>query len=492
MATIAQRFVETASLHPTRRLAVAAYRPTLDELSYGEALRRARVFAQHLRAAGTAAGDRVLLHAPNSLEYVCAYFGIWLAGGTVVPVDPRSRPGHVERVYRDCAARAVVVATRRPDLDSALHQIGLADLDWSSGNPGDQSAPSAADPALIIYTSGTTGVPRGVCLSNANLDHTRASITTWANVTDHDRELTTLSLTHLFGLAHLHVYCALGGTLYLEEGFRDVPRLIDLIDRAGITSFPATPAGLKVILDHFSDLFAAKARRLRYIVINTAPMPVPYIEKLLAALPETEIYMYYGLTEASRSTYIAYRHHRDKLATVGRPTPGADVCIGSPTRKLVDEPGEILVTGPHVTSTYWNHDSTDLFDQGWFKTGDLGTIDGQGFLTWRGRIKDQINVNGLKLVPSEVEDVLRQDQRVKDCAVVGAPEPATGESVVAFVVTEAGNDNSKFELHLRRLCNQYLEDYKVPRRILFVDEIPKTDSGKVKRFLLRDRLSAGA
>jgi long-chain acyl-CoA synthetase len=461
-------------------------------MSYAEVLRRARLFGARLKSLGLTPGERVVLNCPNSLDYVCAYFGVWIAGGTAVPLDPRSRAAHVDRICRDCQARIIVVATARADLDPALRQVALEGFGWT-GAPGPELLEPPSNPLpLIIYTSGTTGDPRGVCLSHANLEHTRASITAWAKVKESDRELTTLSLTHLFGLAHLHVYGALGGTVCIEEGFRDVPRLLDLIDRLGITSFPGTPGGLKIILDRFADLFAVKASRLRYMIINTAPMPVAHTEALLSLLPATEIFMYYGLTEASRSTYIAYRDHPGKLQSVGRATPGAEVCVGDPAARQIGEPGEILVRGPHVTSGYWSDGSRELFEQGWFRTGDLGSMDEAGFLTWLGRVREQINVNGLKLVPAEVEDVLRLDERVLECAAVGVPDPAAGEAVIAFVVARPGADRPA-EKDLRRLCHQKLEDHKVPRRVLFVEEIPKTDSGKVKRLLLRERwLKAGS
>jgi long-chain acyl-CoA synthetase len=484
---VADHFISTAIRFPDRVFLVAAYSQSVDSLSYGLALRRARGFAARLEAAGVKPGDRVVLNCPNSLDYACVYFGIWLMGATIVPVDPRSRPAHVNRVYDDCQARCIIVPHLKPEFDPALRQIPLAGMDWTINVESVDTHIPNNPLALIIYTSGTTGTPKGVCLSHANLEHTRQSIASWARVTANDRELTTLSLTHLFGLAHLHVYCTLGATMYIEEGLKDIPRLLDTIERSEITSFPATPAGLKIMIDHFPELVRQKARRLRYMIINTAPMPVDYTRKLLALLPETDIFMYYGLTEASRSTYFAYREHVDKLHTVGRATPGAAIAIGSPVKPLVNQPGEILVTGPHVTAGYWNQNSGDFFESGWFRTGDLGVIDDDGFLTWLGRVREQINVNGLKLVPAEVEDVLRQEPRVKDCAVVGVPDPATGEAVVAFVVADESVD-AKFELFLRKLCSRQLEDYKVPRRIVFVDEIPKTDSGKVKRLLLRDRL----
>ena len=491
MRNIAERFVDAANRFPERAFLVAAYDPALRRLSYGQALDRARSFAAHLRSAGVSAGDRVVLNCPNSLDYVCAYFGILLAGGTVAPLDPRSRPAHVERVCTDCGARCIVVPAFKDELDPGVRQVVLADFEWDACPAFGQIEIPSNPLALIIYTSGTTGVPRGVCLSHDNLEHTRGSITSWAGVNEHDRELTTLPLTHLFGLAHLHVYCSLGATMYVEEGFRDVPRLLDIIERARITSFPATPAGIRILLDRFSDLFALKAKNLRYMIINTAPMPVALTERVLALLPDTAVYMYYGLTEASRSTYIAYRDHPDKLATAGSPQRGQQVRIAHASPHAIGEPGEILVKGPHVMSRYWGQDSSGFFDEGWFRTGDLGVIDDDGFVTWIGRVREQINVNGLKLVPAEVEEILRRDPRVLDCAVVGVPDAATGESVAAFVIAAEGAADARFERDLRKLCNEHLEDHKVPRRVLFVGEIPKTDTGKIKRHVLRDSFIQG-
>jgi long-chain acyl-CoA synthetase len=483
---VARKFLETAARLPERPFLVAADGA---ELTYAQVLDRARRFAALLDQHGVRAGDRVILTFPSSVDYLCAYLGTLLRCCTALPVDFRSRPQHLDYVRTNCEAAIWVAPRARREFDGIPKGLIFpADLDRYPEYPMERLCAEPNPLALIMYTSGTTGVPKGVCLSHANLSHTIDSIIEWARVGPGERELTPLSLTHLFGLAHCHVHWTLGGTVYIEEKLQDIPRILEKISRFGITSFPGTPAGFKLIVDQFSEPFARHARNLKYIIVNSAPMAPEYVEAILRLLPGTQCYMYYGLTEASRSTYVCYNDHRDKLATVGRATPGAEVRVGTGAAALTDEVGEVLVRGPHVTRGYWGTDSSPYFDDGWFRTGDLGSMDTDGFLTWRGRLKEQINVDGLKLTPGEVEAVLLKHARVKDCAVVGGPDEMTGEPVVAFVVPR-GEGDKRLELELRRHCLGMLELYKVPKRVLFVDEIPRTDTGKAKGYLLKGKLA---
>ena len=483
---IGKNFIATAERLPDKPFLVG---PDGSSSTYSQILSRARRFATLLASLGAGPGERVILTFPNSVDYLCAYLGALFLDCTVLIVDYRSRPAHLAYVRDNCQVSLWVAPAERTEYG---HIPGMVlfptDLERHKEIPMGRLCAGKNPLALIMYTSGATGVPKGVCLSHANLQHTIRSITQWARIDESDRELTTLSLSHLFGLAHTHIYWTLGGTLFLEEGLKDIPRILEKISRERITSFPGTPGGLKIIVDQFTDLFAKHARGLKYIIVNSAPMAREYIGKMLDLLPETRFYMYYGLTEASRSSYICYNDHRDKLETVGRPTPGSEICVGTPSSPLVQETGEILIRGPHLTKGYWGMDSTPFFIDGWFRTGDLGIVDSDGFLTWKGRLKEQINIDGLKLAPIEVETVLMQHDRVIDCAVVGAPDEMTGEAVVAFVVSE-GEQDKRLEIELRKYCKSRLEMYKVPKRIVFVEEIPRTDTGKTKRISLKERLT---
>jgi len=481
---IADGFIATAGRLPGKPFLIG---PDGISYTYAAILSRARRFASLLESNGVTAGDRVILTFPNSVDYFCAYLGSMFHSCTVLAVDFRSRPKHLEYVRTNCNAIIWITPWKRPDYNSIPGQVVFPkNLEQFPEMPMDRLCADENPLALIMYTSGATGIPKGVCLSHANLKHTIGSIISWADIDENDRELTTLSLTHLFGLAHVHIYWTLGGTIFIEEKLHNIPRLLEKISREKIASFPGTPAGFKIIIDQFADQFSEHAKDLKYIIVNSAPMEKEYIERILDLLPHTRFYMYYGLTEASRSSYICYNDHRNKLDTVGRPTPGSQICVGSPSSPLVNEVGEILIRGPHLTKGYWGIDSDPYFKDGWFKTGDLGTIDDDGFVTWKGRLKEQINIDGLKLTPMEVETVLMEHARVKDCAAVGVPDELTGESVMAFVVTD-GDPDKKLEIELRRFCKSQLEIYKVPKRILFVDSIPRTDSGKTKRMFLKEK-----
>lgn len=486
MKSVAENFLATVEHFPHKTFLVGADNT---RFTFGQILNRARRFAALLEDKGVCPGDRLILTFPNSVDYICAYLGSLFRSCTVLAVDFRSRPSHLAYVKTNCEAKAWVTPKARMEYSDIPDQILFpADLDSYPQMPMAKLLGGRNELALIMYTSGATGVPKGVCLSHENLQHTIRSISDWAKIDETDRELTTLSLTHLFGLAHVHIYWTHGGTVYIHEKLHDIPSLMRRISDEKITSFPGTPGGFKMIIDQFEDLFAMHARKLKYIIVNSAPMAEEYIDKVLELLPDTRFYMYYGLTEASRSSFICYNDHRTKLKTVGRPTPGSEIVVGTPARPLVNEPGEVLIRGPQVTRGYWGTDSGEYFLHGWFRTGDLGIMDEDGFLTWTGRLKEQINVDGLKLSPMEVESVLMESPHVKDCAVVGVPDKMTGEMVVGFVVPR-GEPTNDLEIELRRQCRKHLEIYKIPKKILFVDSIPRTDTGKTKRMSLKERLN---
>jgi len=482
---IAGAFHATASRLPDQPFLVDRDDRTL---TYADVRTRVQRFRRILSDRGVKAGDRIVISFPNCADYICAYLGALSHGCIATLVDSNTTPAHLAFVMKDTGASLWVGYPSRPGAGEVPGHLELSTLERPlPASEMDEVETAPTGDALIMYTSGTTGKPKGVRLSHANLLHTREAITGWAEVQEDNRELTTLSLTHLFGLAHVHIAWTLGGSVIIDEGLSDVPGVLRRMRSHQATSFPATPAGIKLLLDAYGSEFASAASSLRYIIINSAPIPTTDVERLMELLPHVRCYMYYGLTEASRSTWLHYNRHTDKLHTVGRPSPGCELRIATPddgSDTTEDSLGEIQLRGPHVTPGYWGgHDDGEFVD-GWFRTGDLGTLDSDGFVTWKGRLKEQINVDGLKVSPREVEAVLLQHPAVSDCAVTGEDDAIYGQVVVAHVVP-AGTMEDDFAITLRRFCLTHLEKYKVPRHVRVISEVPRTDSGKVKRLLLK-------
>jgi long-chain acyl-CoA synthetase len=308
-----------------------------------------------------------------------------------------------------------------------------------------------------------------------------------------------LPLSHNFGLGH--VYCNLlsGGAVYTENGLARVGRVLKTIDAWGATGFPGTPLGFGMLIDKFGPVLAQRCRRLRFVVINSAPLPPERTAQLRELLPQTEIMVYYGLTEASRSTFASLsRLGPDKYRSVGRPLRDVQIRLrpleGGTEGSGAAGEGEVLIAGPTVTSGYWeDQEATQAaLDDGWLRTGDLGRFDEQGNLYITGRIKDTINVGGYKVHPAEVEQAITGFPGVESVGVAGVEglQGLTGEAVVAGIVAAAGQsvDLAALERH----CLAALERFKAPTHFVLIDQIPKSDTGKTKRQELAKLLAEAA
>ena len=210
------------------------------------------------------------------------------------------------------------------------------------------------------------------------------------------------------------------------------------------------------------------------------------ILQIINLFPKTNFYTYYGLTEASRSTFLLFNKNKNKLESVGKPAPGVEIKILDDNGKTLsnNQIGEIFIKGEHVIKNYWNNSKADeSIENGWLKTGDLGCFDFDGFLFLKSRKDDLINVGGEKFTPEEVELVIKEIPEILDVAVIGIPNELFGQLPVAFVVT----DNEITSTQIIKHCSKKIERYKIPNKILFLDDIPKTDSGKIKRNVLKSK-----
>ena len=473
--------------------------------TYAVLAERAERLARALHAAGLRRGDRVATLTENRPEHVEVLFACALAGYILVPMNWRLAPA--ELAYQlDDAEPAVLLAEPAQDelADKAVaeasvapRRIGLdrASLDTFAGEArsgagaDDLDGPADDDPLLLIYTSGTTGKPKGALLTHANCFWTNLSFDRTANVVGSDVVLQVLPQFHVGGwnVQPLLAWWK-GATVVLERGF-DAGRALDLIERKRVTTMMGVPATYLFMAQHerFADTDLSSLERA---VVGGAPMP----ESLLTTWHEigVDIAQGYGLTEAAPNVLcLPSEDASRKLGYAGKPYPHVEVALARKDGSLVDGEGrgELLVRGPNVFAGYWRNDEAtdEALADGWLHTGDVAERDDEGYYRIRDRVKDMFISGGENVYPAEVESVLHEHPAVRDAAVVGVPDERWGEVGVAVIVAAPDTDVTGDELI--GFCRDRLARFKVPKRVAFVDELPRNAVNKILKTDLRDRFA---
>ena len=428
-------------------------------------------------------GDRVILSAAGNIEFVYVYFGVHLAEGICVPIDPdtnQTRFNHIEASTSPVCVMGV------------LHNVERETIDFSTIIDGNGKAefiaPKMSEIADVLFTTGTTGAPKGVALSYTNLAAAARNINEFIGNTADDVELLALPVSHSFGLGRMRCALTKGATVVMLGTFANVKKFFNEMKRCNVTMFAMVPASWGFIKKMSGKYIGKFADQLKFIEIGSSFMPKEEKEFLMEQLPNTRICMHYGSTEASRSAFMEFHTYKDNLLSAGKASPHTDIKIFSPEGKLMPlgDEGEVCVKGEHVTCSYWNETperfASDFFE-GYFRTGDCATMDADGNIYLKSRIKEMINVGGKKVSPMEVEDILNTIPGIKESACVGIPDPGVvlGEVVKAFIVA----DESLTDEEIMSQLKPQLEVYKLPVQIERIKEIPKTSSGKIQRLKLK-------
>lgn len=477
------------------RAARAGDRPALTigdrTYSHRELDQRAAALGGWLSLQGVRQGDRVLIAGRTSHELVAAYLGTLRCGATALSVDAGSTAGELGALIADanpvaaCMDAEASVALDRLDdgapgirlaLEPEARGIGVEEA-IEAGKPIE--AADASAPAILAYTSGTTGRPKGVPLSHANaLASIRAVMMAWDWLED-DVLLHALPLSHQHGLGGLHATLLAGSHAVIEPRF-DPERFCALARDWEATVVMAVPT-IWERLDGWEGIRDAGLARLRLAISGSAPLPAALalrVREWLGQLPLER----YGSTEAGLVLSNPLRGER-KPGSVGYPLPGIEVRILGPNDEPVPDgaDGELVIRGPQVFDGYLGRpeETAAAFTDGrWFRSGDVARRDpGDGSISITGRLKEMIITGGLNVFPREVEAVLEDLDGVEAAAVVGVPSEKWGEEVVAFVV--ARQERSAEELLAK--CRERLSGFKCPKRVFAVDELPRSEMGKVRR-----------
>ncbi|MEV0328091.1 long-chain fatty acid--CoA ligase [Micromonospora echinospora] len=482
-------------------------------VTYAELWLEARSHAAALRLLGVAAGDPVALLAPNVVDFPRVYYGALAAGAVLVPVHLLMTADEMGYVLRDSGAKLLVCHTSQLATGTAAAALaGVPVVTVGPASPGvgaprledvgGARAPlpsyvtrSAEDVAVVLYTSGTTGAPKGALLTHLNL-----VMNATVNVFDaneargSDVVLGCLPLFHSFGqTVAMNGTFRVGATLVLLSRFTG-PAAIDLMLREGVDIFHGVPTMYVALLD------AARARddlpRLRLCVSGGASLPVAVLERFHAAF-DTTVFEGYGLSETSPTATTNQPAFGTRPGTVGHPVWGVEVEIARaelddriellPTGEL----GEIVIRGHNVFAGYLHQPeaTAQALVDGWFRSGDLGRKDADGFVTIVDRTKDVIIRGGFNVYPREVEEVLARHPAVGQVAVVGLPDPVHGEEVCAVVVPDPSGPPLPGERNLVEWCRQRLGRHKYPRVVRYVDSLPLGPSHKVRKRELREAMA---
>ena len=493
-ASIAEAFVRNAERAPDS----LCLRFDGEEISYKSMRQRAEGFGAALEAWGLRPGERVALFLGNHPDLLAAYLGTHLAGGVVVPVNIQYRRSELRHIYGDAGVRLCFTdGERKPELDRAdppeletVIEAGPQLEDFlASGGTLQSELPRGEDLAVIAYTSGTTGRSKGGMLLHRNLVANAEAVCTAWRWTDQDTLLLALPLFHTHGLmVGAHGTFFTGACAELHRKF-DAAAAYDALLEGRVTMFFGVPTMYTRLLREAATR-DERPRPIRLYVSGSAPLSPQAFDEFERLFGE-RILERYGMTETIMNLTNPYEGER-RPGTVGQPFPGQEArVVDVKTREpLPDgEIGEIEVRGPHVFPGYWNRpDATDesFDDEGWFATGDLGCVGEDGYFTISGRAKELIISGGYNVYPREVEEAIEGCPGVSDVAVVGVPDPEFGERVVAAVVRD---DDGLTAEEITNFCREDLANFKKPRQVVFVEELPRNALGKVLKHRVRETLS---
>ena len=499
-------FETSLSRHPLKAAIVCG---TLRH-SYADVDLRAHALASALARQGVRRGDRVALFLDNGIEFVAGVVAILRIGAVFMPINPLTKSDKLAYMLGDARASALLTSdVLAPAWSASLEKVaslrtvfvagalpGPADA-RVSGWPVAGAAPglAVADPgtidqdlAGIIYTSGSTGLPKGVMLTHLNMVSAARSVSTYLGLHENDVILCALPLAFDYGLYQMLMAFRVGATLVLERSFSFPVQVLDAMARERVTVFPGVPTMFSMLMA-LSNLAQFDLASLRLITNTAAALSEAHIRQLRGLFPQATLFSMYGLTECKRVTYLPPEQLDLRPTSVGRGMPNEELWLVDDEghRLPFGATGELVIRGSNVMRGYWEKPEETakrlrpgpIAGEMLLYSGDLFRTDSEGWLYFVSRRDDIIKSRGEKVSPREVENVLHSIEGVYEVAVVGVADEVLGQAVKAYVTLKPGVQLTEREVI--RHCLARLESFMAPKFVEFVDELPKTDTGKIKK-----------
>lgn len=501
---------ERSADHYPAKIAVIHRRRTY---SYGDISREVSRLAGQLRQFGVARGDRVVVCSGNRPETVVAFWAALAVGAGVAVISSEQDSAKVRFILEDSQARALItepgvlggLAPHLAALDDLRGVVLVGSDPGLEAGPGcpvvgfgalpeaDEQRPAAViseDLAALIYTSGSTGQPKGVMMSHANMLCALASLNEYLGNRHDDVILDVLPLSFDYGLYQMLMAFSLGATLVLEPNMLLPVQTLKAIERHHCTAVPGVPV-LFELLDQASRFGAADLSRVRYVTNTGAALLARHIAIIKRLFPQATIFSMYGLTECKRCTYLPPHLLDRKPDSVGIAIPNTEIMVVDEDDRPCPphQVGQLLVRGGTVMQGYWRRPEETarkirahpVYGGRCLYTGDYGYLDAEGLFYFKGRMDEVIKVRGRKLIPREVEDVLRQLAGVREAAVICTSLPDGDYHIAAFIEATDDTDTPPSEATLRAACRQHLENYQIPHSFQIVPRLPRNENGKVDK-----------
>ena len=501
--------------HPLKTAAIFKEK----EYSYEELTECAKNLAFHLVNTGIEKGDRIAIYMNNSWQSIVSIYGITLAGGVFLVINPQTKANKLNYILKDSGSKIVISSGNlHPELflaikelneineliltegevltnDSAFEFTNFEEI-ISSNEIANLPKIIPNDLAALIYTSGSTGFPKGVMMTHQSMVFTSWSLIEYLRLTENERIMLVLPLAFDYGLYQLIMAITIGGTLIIEHSFNFPPTIFRQIEKLKPTVFPGVPSiYAMMIATHKKTGLTFDC--VEKITNTAAALPEEFIADLKKIFPNALIFKMYGLTECKRVCYLEPELNDEKPNSVGKAIPGTEVFLLSPEGNRVGpgETGILHVRGPHVMAGYWNNEelSNMMLKPGLIPgervlcAHDLFKMDEEGFLYFLGRNDDIIKTRGEKVSPVEVENIIYKIAGIKEVVVLGFPDVILGESIVAFITTH--DQITIQEREIQQECMAQLEPFMVPQKIILLSEMPKSSNGKFDKSELKKLIS---
>ena len=496
-------FAEAFSAHKERPAVTSLRDGKIEtEISYLQLQKDTNRMANTFMAMGIQKGDRVILFLEKSLIFVVAHVALQKAGAVTVPLNPGFKKSELEYLLHDAKAKMILSEKRKETLIGSIHPnlskvvidsqkpYHVIDMFRTASKDFTQAVVRPDDPGLIIYTSGTTGKPKGAMLTQKNLVHDARNIIKIWEISDRDVLCHALPLFHVHGLCFaLHTSLLAGAHVLMLDQFTPrtvIPALSQQEGPCACTVFMAVPAMYTRLMEYLGD-GKGDFRHMRLWTSGSAPLPVRDFDRIVRVFGREPVERE-GMSETGMNFSNPLRGKR-KPGSIGIPLPALKVRIVDPETGMDVNPGqtgEIWLKGPSVTPGYWRQpqETARALEQGWFKTGDLGKMDEDGYYYLTDRIKHIIISGGENISPKEVEAAINRIKGVRESSVAGLPDKKWGEKVAVAV---AKNPDVDVRLEdIQAACKEHLHDWKCPKEIAFVEELPRNTMGKVLREKIKD------